>query len=147
MSPTETGSSPSDKGTSSSRLTTGAKAGIGAGVSVIGVAIIAALALLFFRQRKRHLGEKNGDAAEAPITPATPTVSELGTRAARPWSLRSELDSSQTSPPLVGEMMGDGGGSDKHASLQPSSAGTTPRVGQNASGGNSPLSPVAELPG
>ncbi|KAB5518885.1 hypothetical protein GE09DRAFT_506304 [Coniochaeta sp. 2T2.1] len=101
---------------SSNGMSTGAKAGLGAGVALAAVLIIsAAIAFVFFRRRNRnrqsnaaiHNHEETHDHVHAPepkfawspATVATSTVSELDSRAARPWS---ELEGSNTSPRPVG---------------------------------------------
>ncbi|SPO07075.1 uncharacterized protein DNG_09769 [Cephalotrichum gorgonifer] len=97
-------------------LSVGTKAGIGVGVSVAGLLILGMVFLLLRKRRRWGLGKDNGEGEkvepgdeqgtppiELPIVPDTP--SELGTKAARPWSMRSELDvvaASKKTSPLAG---------------------------------------------
>lgn len=92
-------------------LSTGAKAGIGVGVSVGALLILAALALLFLKRRRRASDDipkaeldgspdAFGAVSLAPGTPGSASApSELDSRAARPWSVRSELDATASSSP------------------------------------------------
>ncbi|EEY20115.1 conserved hypothetical protein [Verticillium alfalfae VaMs.102] len=90
---------PTDNG-----LSTPARIGIGVGVGVGSAVLLALLALFFFtrRRRQRHEAQANASAkgdrpdslmppSEAPQTPTT-AVSEIDSRAATPWALRTELD-------------------------------------------------------
>ncbi|KAK3376807.1 hypothetical protein B0T24DRAFT_700719 [Lasiosphaeria ovina] len=153
-------SSSSDSSSSSSGLSSSAKAGIIGGV-VGGAVLLAALAVLFFLRRRRqrrsagvesgkkqhyHSENKNGK------VPSTPTaseadgvpVSEADGRAARPWSMRSELEGSQpatsTAPSSLAERVSGEGA----AGVGTGAVGDGHHHHHNGGG---ELSPVAELPG
>jgi hypothetical protein len=111
----------------SSGMPAGAKAGLGVGLAMV-AAVILILAFLFLRRRRRARAtaaevdeyaavrqDADGDKPKgqgpaelsAPQTPATPTMSELEPRPARPWSMRSELESrSATVSPRSGQNTG-----------------------------------------
>ncbi|KAK5655111.1 hypothetical protein OQA88_6010 [Cercophora sp. LCS_1] len=92
-------------------LSNNAKIGIGVGIGIAGTLLVLGLLLLFLRYRKKRMAEagtKEGDSPGSvepkpdappgilpgtPSTPATAAPSELEPTAARPWSLRSELES------------------------------------------------------
>ena len=132
-------------------MTTGAKAGIAVGVSVGAIAILAVLALLFLRRRKKTpngdepKAELDGSAdavAAVPFAPGTPgsvtAPSELDSKAARPWSLRSELDGTEAVSPAAAKRESNLRHSDTVAPDEPRLAHP---VGQHKP------SPSAELPG
>ncbi|CRK18675.1 hypothetical protein BN1723_013792, partial [Verticillium longisporum] len=94
-------------------LSTPARIGIGVGVGVGSAVLLALLALFFFtrRRRQRHEAQANaspkGDRpdslmppSEAPQTPTT-AVSEIDSRAATPWALRTELDGKSLAAEMV----------------------------------------------
>ena len=132
-------------------LSVGAKAGIGVGVSVGAIAVFAVLALLFLRRRRKDDENKSkaelessGDGSVAPGpfgAPGTPgslaAPSELESRGARPWSMRSELDgTASTVTPVAAKRESNLRHSDS-ATLDPQPyAAAEPRNG-----------PIAELPG
>ncbi|KAM0330132.1 hypothetical protein ACHAQA_004305 [Verticillium albo-atrum] len=104
--PVETSPAPSaTPETTDSSLSQQARIGIGIGVGVGSALLLGLLALLFFSRRKRQRRELEAAASakgdhpdslmappsSAPHTPTT-GISEIDSRAARPWSMRSELD-------------------------------------------------------
>ncbi|KAK3384878.1 hypothetical protein B0H63DRAFT_559599 [Podospora didyma] len=142
---------------SSGGLSSSAKAGIIGGV-VGGVILLAALAVLFFLRRRRQRpsgsasgkletgasgGKKQKKHQQRFSDISTPTnaseadgqaVSEADGKAARPWSMRSELEGSQVSSNM----------SEHQQRLSSSSGGDAHGWRPRKSG---ELSPVAELPG
>ncbi|RYP68487.1 hypothetical protein DL771_006639 [Monosporascus sp. 5C6A] len=111
-SPSETGTAPSDDGTGSGGLSTGAIIGIGVGAGVGGLLIILAVMAFFVRRKRRRRSSpstgtiEDGDKKPPPDIP-DPTapeadgqaVSEADGQAAQPWSLRkAELEGSQPLP-------------------------------------------------
>ena len=151
-----------------SELSTGAKAGIGAGAGVAGLALIVAIIFFLMRSARRsrqswsgnqqaetyggdpHQGHavtkfEGGDygsnrvsamtGISAAGTPATgTTISEVESRAARPWSLRSELDTTGPAARMVGTSPSPGMYTDgQHAQPQHYGYGNAPGMqhGQN----------------
>ncbi|KAK3688906.1 hypothetical protein B0T22DRAFT_528110 [Podospora appendiculata] len=128
---------------SSGGLSPGAKAGIAVAAAVAGLIFIAVLVALLLSHRRKRQRQPSVEAAgsaekqsgiikhdslrtsEADGQP----VSEADGVAARPWSMRSELEGDQ--PPVLGTGMGSRAG------------GAVRRSGE----GGDALSPVAELPG
>lgn len=114
ISPTATSAVPGTQ--SETVLSTNTKIGIGVGVGLGTIILLAILIALFFLLRRRKNDEDSDMGQEAepektlgipgtPNTPATSVPSELEPTAARPWSLRSELDSS--SPRTLAEAEGN----------------------------------------
>ncbi|CAJ2506687.1 Uu.00g078730.m01.CDS01 [Anthostomella pinea] len=158
-SPGETGANGSTGSDRSSGLSSGAKIGIGVGVAGGGSLLLAVIIAIFLYRRRRRRspsGIENGGPKDKPHPtvpeaagqaiseadgkviekPAAETdgqaVSEADGNAARPWSMRSELEANQAVPSL-GE----------HAAAS-AVVGTAPggRVKKSEE-----LKPVAELPG
>lgn len=107
------------------------------------LAILAGIAgLLFVRRRRRKKAAQSlqhetvddqGEEAKyawSPSTVATNRVSELDSRAARPWSMRTELENTDSSPRSIGAAFEDtrrqdGGGDGQHvAKAQPQELGS-----------------------
>lgn len=146
----ETGTSApkSNDPTSGSGMSSGTKIAIGVGVTVGVLILLAAIAALFFlrrRQRARSVGEgenssTSGSGAKNRVSAASSSlppmseadgrpVSEADGKAARPWSVRSELEGSQV-------------GSDRTEG-----AGALNKETHEGQAMKPELSPVAELPG
>lgn len=153
-----------DAQSESSGMSTGAKAGLGVGLALV-AAVILVLAFLFLRRRRRANAttaepeeyaavqqDADGDKPKgagpaelsAPHTPATPAMSELEPKPARPWSMRSELESrSATVSPLSGQNTGT------WTIAEGQSVEGSPRVDGTPGGLRGPAKNgfVAELPG
>jgi Tfp pilus assembly protein PilE len=95
-------------------------------VTIAVLAIIAGIAaLLFVRRRRRKRAMKtlqhqtvNDQSMEpeyacSPSTVATTRISELDSRAARPWSMRTELEGTNSSPRSIGAAFEDTRENDK----------------------------------
>ncbi|KAK1835036.1 hypothetical protein QBC39DRAFT_183017 [Podospora conica] len=145
----------------SSGMSTGAKAGLGVGLALAAAGILFGVFLFLRRRRKAKMStaeageyaavqhDAEGDKSKGPgpaelSAPHTPAMSELEPKAARPWSMRSELESrSATVSPLSGHNTGT------WTIPEGQSLEGSPRVngtpgGQRAPGKNGF---VAELPG
>jgi hypothetical protein len=135
---------------------------MGVGIGIGGAILVLGLLMLFLRYRRKRLAEdgsyegfptasvepKPGVPPGTPGTPATTVPSELELNAARPWSLRSELESGtpisinggQFHPsPQSGSAEGQHGYQGQH---QPYRPGVAPDEGAQV-----PLRPILELPG
>jgi len=159
---------------SSSGLGKGAKIGIGVGVAAAVLFILAALAFFFMRRRKQQrdnpsenltgsLDDPKQDLTGMGVTPDTPATSvpsELESRAARPWSMRSELQTPDTPLSIADRAEADSlatGDKNGHQfqgqnTLRPTDVPAVLRPGPPPGAGagtqaQGPLSPVAELPG
>lgn len=145
-------------------MSTGAKAGLGVGLALV-AGVILILVFLFLRRRRMAEAtaaepeeytavqqDADGDKPKgagpaglsAPHTPATPAMSELEPKPARPWSMRSELESqSATVSPLNGQNTGT------WTIAEGQSVEGSPRVDGTPGGPRGPAKNgfVAELPG
>jgi len=161
----------SDSGSGSGGLSSGGKIGLGVGVAVVALLLLAALAFLFMRRRKQLKGTATETATVpddprmdltkpglTPDTPATSAPSELESRGARPWSMRSELQTPDTPLVMADRVEMDGTGGEKNGHQfqgqknsrpedVPPPSGPGPNVNAGAPGKYGSLSTVAELPG
>ncbi|TPX11644.1 uncharacterized protein E0L32_007623 [Thyridium curvatum] len=165
---------PTEPPSSGGGMSSGAKIGVGVGVAAGGLVLLAAVLFLFFQRRRRrqqqrgseldgegklHRESSSGGAtatatATAPATPGTPAttvVSELDSRAARPWSMRSELADTHlnpATPTTAGHSPGlapvDEEGKDTKYIQAPEQWGSRWRRDGGAYGQQGP---IAELPG
>lgn len=164
LAPSPTAQGIEDAQGTSSGMSTGAKAGLGVGLALV-AAVILILVFLFLRRRRRATAttaepeeyaavQQNADGDKlkgrgpaelsAPHTPATPAMSELEPKPARPWSMRSELESrSATVSPLSGQNTGT------WTIAEGQSVEGSPRVDGTPGGPRGPAKNgfVAELPG